>query len=188
MTPTSASTSSPPAYKLDDPTSVILATLLGSPVAGTALMALNDHRSGRPRRALLILAIGVAVTALGFAFGSLIPSWAGTAVGVGLAMATMNAAKSLQGAALRNHVEKGGRLGFHWAASAMGVAFLAIVIVVAASVLLLVQRSPSKATLGSHGQIFASVNNSACPVANVFLPNNGDLATFKKIPAQELFM
>jgi hypothetical protein len=38
---------SPPVYRLYDSTSVALATLLGSPVAGTRLMALNYRRLGK---------------------------------------------------------------------------------------------------------------------------------------------
>lgn len=160
MTSTSANSAPPPAYKLYDPASVIIATLFGSPAAGAALMAWNERRNGSTRRAVLIFAIGVAVTALAFAFGSLVPSWAGGAVAVGLAVATMSLAKSLQGAAIRQHLERGGRLHSRWTALGLATACLVIVYVAAVMASVIAQRPASNAALRANRPFIASLAGS----------------------------
>jgi hypothetical protein len=150
----SLSQSAPP-YRLYDSTSVTIATLLGSPVAGTGLIALNYRRLGKPGSAALAFATGVAVTALGIAVGSLIPSYASSAIAIGLLVATMNAAKSLQGTTIREHVQKGGKLGSRWAASGLGLACLVIVFG-AAVVFVLASQSASKIVIGSNDEVYFS--------------------------------
>jgi hypothetical protein len=59
LTPATAgaatSTAPAPSYRLFDATSVFIASLLGSPVAGVTLMALNYRRMGKAQTAILTL-------------------------------------------------------------------------------------------------------------------------------------
>ena len=60
-------------YKLFDSKSVGLASILGSPLAGSTLMALNYRRLGKTAEATATFAVGLAVTAVLLRFGYLIP-------------------------------------------------------------------------------------------------------------------
>ena len=66
--------------------------------------------------------------ALVIAFGSHVPPYATTGVAIGLLVATVNLAKTLQGAAVEQHVSRGGRLGSRWAVAGLGVILLAVIL------------------------------------------------------------
>ena len=117
----------PPSYKLFDSVSVLLATLLGSPVAGTVLMGVNYRRLGKVGLAAIAIAAGGAATALAIIFGNMIPPALSTVVAIGLLLTTKSCAQVLQGPALADHVSRGGKLGSRWAAAGIGVAFLAVI-------------------------------------------------------------
>jgi hypothetical protein len=115
-----------PAYRLFDAGSVFIAAILGSPVAGVALMSLNYRRLGEGKKALAAFIIGVVATALVCAIGYFLPSSGSVAVGVVLAAATRGAAQRWQGAAVAQHQARGGELSSRWAATGIGVVFLAV--------------------------------------------------------------
>jgi hypothetical protein len=119
-----------PSYRLFDPTSVLIAAILGSPVAGVALMALNWRRLGQGKKALAAFFLGVAATVLASALGYFLPSTGSIAIGVVIALATKGAAQYWQGAALAQHEARGGQLSSRWAATGIGLAFLAIFCVI----------------------------------------------------------
>lgn len=144
--------SAPPAYRLYDAKSITIATVLGSPVAGTGLMALNYRRLGRTRSAAMTLAIGVAATATGIALGSVLPSYASSAIAVGLLVATMNAAKALQGTTIDKHLRRGGRLSSRWAAAGVGIVCPAIAFGAPYS-FYLVTQSTKKIVVGSKDEV-----------------------------------
>ncbi len=123
-----AATQPIPGHTLFDSTSVAIATFLGSPLAGTGLMALNYRRMGKKNSAIAAFVIGLAVTGLAIAFANLIPPYLTTAVAIGLVVGTKNAAKTLQGAAVEEHVRKGGEMASRWAAAGLGLALLAILL------------------------------------------------------------
>ena len=125
--PGATDTLPPPIYKLFDSVSVLLATLLGSPVAGTILMAVNYRRLGKGGAAAAAIAAGVAATALAIIFGNMIPTALSTVVAIGLLLTTKSCAQVLQGPALAEHVSRGGKLGSRWVAAGIGVAFLAVI-------------------------------------------------------------
>ena len=60
---------STPAYTLFDADAVGLATIFGSPVAGSSLMALNYRQLGQTRKAVTTLLLGIAVTGLAILLG-----------------------------------------------------------------------------------------------------------------------
>ena len=62
-----------PPFKLFDSNSVGLATLIGGPVAGSLLMAINYRRLGFMGKAIAALVIGAIVTGLAIMIGWNIP-------------------------------------------------------------------------------------------------------------------
>lgn len=119
-----------PAYRLFDANSVLIAAILGSPVAGVALMALNWRRLGQGRKGLAAFLIGVVATVLASVVGYYVPSSGSLAIGIAIALGTKGAAQYFQGTALAEHVARGGQLGSRWAATGVGLAFLAVLAVV----------------------------------------------------------
>lgn len=144
-----------PPYKLYDTTSIGLATFFGSPIAGTALMALNFQRLGQTGKAKLTFAIGVAITVLVMSLGWLIPSYGTGTVAIVLVVATVNTARSLQGDAFYKHIVKGGPFASRWAASGIGIASAAAIVAVIAGIVL-VQDSASKVSMGAKNDIYFS--------------------------------
>jgi hypothetical protein len=57
----------------------------------------------------------------------MIPSYASTAIAIGLVIAMRNIASALQGSAIEQHVRQVGNLGSRWAASGLGLAVLAVI-------------------------------------------------------------
>src|SRR5277367_1108300 len=124
-----------PSYRLFDPNSVLIAAILGSPVAGVALMALNWRRLGQGKKGLAAFLIGIVATVLASLLGYYVPSSGSIAIGILIALGTKGAAQYFQGPALAEHEARGGQLSSRWAATGVGLAFLAlfsIVIVVGA--------------------------------------------------------
>jgi hypothetical protein len=145
-----------PNYTLFDSTSVAIATLLGSPVAGTGLMALNYQRLGKKNAAIATLAIGIAATGVAIAFGNRVPTYATTGIAVGLLVTTMNLAKTLQGPAWQQHVLRGGQLGSRWAAAGLGLILLAVIVGGAILVGYRLGGFGSKVVIGSKDEVFYS--------------------------------
>jgi hypothetical protein len=143
-----------PTYTLFDSVSVGIATLLGSPVAGTLVMAVNYRRLGKGSQGAVAVAMGVVVTVLAGLFGNLIPTFFSTAIGIGLILAVRSAAQTLQGPALAQHVSEGGKLGSRWAASGIGVAVLAVI--ASGVFLVLWGRQGPKVTIGTKDVVYYS--------------------------------
>jgi len=116
----------PPRYTLFDPGSVALATLFGLPVAGATLMLVNDARLGRARRGMLMLFAAIIVTGLAILAGWNIPNGGASIFGVLLLIAMIFIARKAQGAAVAEHVRRGGKLGSKWAAFGLGILYLVI--------------------------------------------------------------
>src|ERR1039458_5994204 len=117
-----------PAYTLFNADSVGMATFLGTPIAGSILMAVNYRRLGKGSQAAASLAIGLLVTALAILGGSLLPQAVSAGIAVGLFLAARAAAKGLQGMAVEQHVREGGKLGSKWMAAGLGLGLLAIIV------------------------------------------------------------
>ena len=145
-----------PSYTLFDSTSVAIATLLGSPIAGTGLMALNYQRLGKKNAAITALAIGIAATGVAIAFGNHVPTYATTGIAVGLLVTTMNLARSLQGATVKQHVLRGGQLGSRWAAAGLGLVLLVVILGGAILVGYQLGGFGSKVVIGTRDEVFYS--------------------------------
>ena len=153
--PSSPSPEPIPPYTLFDPTSVGIAAFLGTPIAGTALMALNYRRVGKPRQALWTFVIGVTVTLLVLAFGYLVPAAASTVIAVTLFVATYNAAKSMQATMINQHLEHGGQLASRWAAAGVGIGAMVLVLG-GVFVVVYAQLYSTKIVMGSNDTIYYS--------------------------------
>lgn len=147
-----------PAYTLFDSAAVTLATLLGSPVAGTILMGVNYRRLGKTALAVAAVAIGVAATILASLFGNKVPYTFSTIIAIGLLLMTRSCAQVLQGPAVAEHVSRGGKLGSRWAASGVGLAVLAVLASVIVVGVLGRQgmEENQKVTFGAHDVVYYS--------------------------------
>jgi hypothetical protein len=143
-----------PAYTLFDSGSVTLATLFGSAIGGTILMAVNYRRLGKGSNAAVALAIGLAVTGLAIVCGNLtsIPQGVSVGLAIGLVVAMRSSAQAIQGPIVQQHVRQGGKLGSRWAAFGIGVAGL-VAIMAGIFLVVLVQQvvstSNSQVTIGT---------------------------------------
>jgi hypothetical protein len=109
----------PPAYRLYDVGAVALAAFLGSPLAGTVLMASNYRKLGQGGNGFLALVLGAAAS-VGEIYIGLTSTKSPAIATLVLFAATWFAAKELQGHAVQTHVASGGQLFSKW--RAVGVA------------------------------------------------------------------
>jgi hypothetical protein len=123
-TPQSPALTYTPAYTLFDANSVSLATFFGTPVAGATLMAVNDRRLGVTARGVMILIAAILVTALDVFLGWNIPQGFSAPIAILLVFAMQRIALRLQGTAVKDHVQRGGRLASKWSAFGVAVVFL----------------------------------------------------------------
>lgn len=112
--------SNTPTYTLFDANGVAGATLFGTPVAGGSLMALNYRRLGQGFKAMITLIITFAVTTLAILIGWNLPRGASFPIGLALLFGMRWSAQHLQNSAVKEHVERGGRLGSNGAAFGLG--------------------------------------------------------------------
>jgi len=114
---------------LYSPRQILLASVLGGPLAGAVLMALNYRRLGRRAVACQAVLLGgtalVALLALGFVLRA---SATGTGLGVGAACGTSYIAERVQGTAYKEHIKRGGRRASSWRAAGVGLCSMAIVV------------------------------------------------------------
>jgi len=129
-----------PSNKLFGHWAVLWATLIGSPLAGGIVMAINYVRLGQRRAAfhaifwtaMFLVAVGVAITALKLpqppdAIVPLLPV---------LPVIVMDCvARGLQGEAVAEHIRRGGTLASAWWGVAIGIAVM-ICITIPVAVLL----------------------------------------------------
>jgi hypothetical protein len=119
----------PPPYKLFSVGAVTLATLIGSPLAGAVLMAINYRRLDRKRTANACVVWGIVGTAALFGLAFILPARIPTPIVAVVPIVVMNSiAKFLQGEDLQRHERRRGQRASLWAAAGIGVASLALVL------------------------------------------------------------
>jgi len=111
----------PPAYRLYDVGAVFLAAFLGSPLAGTVLIASNYRKLGQGGNGILALVLG-AVASAGLMLLGLKSTQSPAIASIVLFVCTGLAARELQGNAIKTHVAWGGQLFSKW--RAVGVAIV----------------------------------------------------------------
>jgi len=116
-----------PRYKLHLPGGATLATFLGSPVAGTLILALNYQKLGRSGAAVLSVIVGVLATILILALALMLPAKTPNALFIIPQIAVMAAlAKSLQGPAVERHKQLGGKIASMWVSAGIGLVGLVV--------------------------------------------------------------
>ncbi len=146
--------SNAPTYTLFDANAVAGATFLGTPVAGGSLMALNYSRLGQGLKAVIALFVTLAVTALAILIGWYLPHGTSFPIGLALLFAMRWGAQHLQGSAVKDHVQRGGRLASRGVAFGLGaVACVAIFLAVFIPVYYASDRS---VTIGAKDEVYYS--------------------------------
>jgi hypothetical protein len=122
-----------PSYKLYSVRSIVLATFLGSPLAGGIVMALNYRRLGLPAKAMhsaiwsAVATAALIAIAIGMPDDIKIPNMLFLIAQV---LAMFIVATKLQGANLSSHQFHGGRLASAWGAA--GIAILCSIVIMIA--------------------------------------------------------
>jgi|ERR1035438_5895668 hypothetical protein len=119
-----------PAYSLFDSRAVALATFLGSPLAGCALMGVNYNRLGNSGAAVRAVVAGVVSTGLLLYVSFSINSSLLNVLPLLLMFLMMRIAKGLQGDDVEQHVRQGGKLASRLSAAGIGIAAMAVVLLV----------------------------------------------------------
>lgn len=145
--------SAEPEYGLFSAWAVALATLFGTPAAGTALMAVNYQRLGKTGFALGTMLAGLAVSAAALVVGYELSGADAWTLAVGLWMMTWVVAVALQGRIVARHVRLGGRLVSGWLGMCVGLAFLGLIFL---AVFALASSGPvrNKVVIGTKDEVF----------------------------------
>ena len=125
------SDSTKPRYKLYAVRAVVLSTLIGTPLAGGALMALNYTEVGYPVRAVgpALLGLGITVSFIGFALSTSPDNpMLGIVYWFVLPPIMYVTARLLQGRFLAAHRAGGGEYESEWKAAGIAVVILAAVL------------------------------------------------------------
>ncbi len=150
MSSTSFATAAPK-YTLFDSNAVALATLFGTPAAGGSLMALNYRRLGQAPKGAMTLMVTIAVAALAILITWNLPRGVTTILGIGLLLGTQWSARLLQGQAVKDHTDRGGRLGSKGRAFGFGLAIFCAILI-CSLIGFRLTRDPS-ITIGTHDDI-----------------------------------
>lgn len=142
---------STPSYKLFDANAVTVATLFGTPAAGSALMALNYQRMGKAGKGVLAVVLGFAITGLVILFAWHLPQSVTAPIALALLFGTQWSARALQGSAVKVHVQHGGQLASKWGAFSLGIACLGALV----AIFYLANDKPS-ITIGTKDQVYYS--------------------------------
>jgi hypothetical protein len=144
-----AATANVPLYSSS---AVALATFLGTPAAGTLLMAVNYRRTGRTGSAVTAFSLGLLISAVAVGLGYVAPQNFTVSLGVALLALTRYLAEKLQGRLVAEHLSRGGKMGSRWVAAGIGVAFLCLIL--GAVVLPVYVHGNSKVMIGTKDEVF----------------------------------
>jgi hypothetical protein len=142
-----------PAYRLFDSNAVAIATLFGSPVMGSSLMAWNYSRLGKTGKAILTVLLATVVTGLVVLIGWNLKPGATSVMGLVMLIGMQRIALYLQGPAVAAHVQRGGALGSKWIAFWLGIAFLVLVFLVV-FVYVTVKTNHSSVVIGTKDHVY----------------------------------
>ncbi len=147
-----------PDFSLYDSRAVALATLFDTPVAGASLMALNYRRLGKTGMAIATLLAGLAVTSIVIALSWNLPRAAVSPIALVLLIAVRQIARISQGETVKEHAERGGRLGSKGLAFGFGLVFFTVIVAMVFAVASVLDQAAdgSKLTIGGKDEIFYS--------------------------------
>ena len=120
------SQSATPTVTLYDPVTVRFATLLGGPLAGSLVLAVNYKRLGKASLGILTFVLGIVFMALLIKLDINIPQGATIGVALALAFGAQALAVCLQGSNIDAHIQAGGKVGSRWFGAALGLAGLVL--------------------------------------------------------------
>jgi hypothetical protein len=133
---------SPLPVKLFSVAGVTVASVLGGPLGGSAVLAINYRRLNQPRMANLTLLWGVVATAVLMGIAFLLPEkFPSSVLPVASIFAMYHAATMLQGETYTRHVERGGESMSNWAAAGVGVLALCATLAVVFCVVLVLMAT-----------------------------------------------
>jgi len=109
--------------KLHSAAAVTLGTIIGSPLAGTFLLAQNYRAldNAKAARSCIIWGASTTLIIIGLSFFLKLPP---LIFPICYTIALYNLANSLQGPAYRQHIERGGRKASLWIAVGVGFAYM----------------------------------------------------------------
>lgn len=138
---------------LYSPGAVGLATFIGSPIAGTAVMAINYRRLGRSGSATKAVVWGLVATAALLALSFALSSHAtGLPLAIVPVVIMLQLARSLQGPTFDRHKAAGGPVASMWKAFGIGVVSLVAVLAICFSIAFAADLvSPSHKRLAAGG-------------------------------------
>jgi hypothetical protein len=136
-----------PPYLLFDYRAVAVATLLGGPLGGCTLMALNYRRLRDSGAAITSALAGIVITSLLVLLGYVVDARPAQALGLIALIGMSRIAKHLQGDDIAEHLRNCGRLASRWTAAGIGLACLALVALVVFAIVL-PGASKTKVTFG----------------------------------------
>lgn len=145
-----------PPYKLYSVRSIVLATVLGSPMAGGILMAFNYRRLCRPAAAVHAVVWTVAFTTAIIAISIILPGnlhIPNASFVVPPILAMCGLAKSLQGPAVAAHQRLGGALASAWGAAGIGVLAAALVLGALFGITLLEEPNEAKSVDAANNEL-----------------------------------
>jgi hypothetical protein len=144
-------------HPIYSPGRITLATLIGGPLGGSWLMALNYKRFAEPRNARMAIALGALGTAAAIALwltiggGAALWLWIAPVIAVGML------APLLQGIAYDRHIAVGGRRGSSWRAAGVGAVSLAVylAVILGSMAIQFVATMPNKVMFGGKNVFYA---------------------------------
>jgi len=154
-TPEQAHSGATPPYTLFDSSAVALATLFGTPAAGSSLMAINYRRLGQAGKGAIALALGLAITGLVMLFTWHLSQALTLPIALVLLFGMQRIAMALQGPAVREHVQRGGPLGSRWRAFGLGAVWFAVIFL-AVFLPVYVTGENSRVVIGSKDAVYYS--------------------------------
>ncbi len=144
-----------PPYKLYDRKSVVLATFLGSPLAGGWLMALNYRRLGDRRTFWTCLILSLVGTAALIAVGAILPDKTPSLPFAIAGIIAMAAIAKLQAPQIDEHTRlRGGQLASRWKAAGIGALFFVLIAVIILGVVILADPPLSKVAFGGGEEVY----------------------------------
>ncbi|MCC2669400.1 MAG: hypothetical protein K0Q72_1871 [Armatimonadetes bacterium] len=117
-------------YRLFDSGAVAIATFMGTPIAGSIVVALNYRRLGKRATAVKAVVCGVVATVLAMVIASLLPQGLSTGFGLALLFSTSYMANVFQGTAIAEHKRQGGKIASRWYAFLIGLGIMALMVCV----------------------------------------------------------
>ncbi len=184
-----------PTFTLHPVRGVVWAAFWGSFLAGGIVMAINYWRMGRKPQALIMLVTAAVVTVFTFAIIIVLPEDTNIpnfVFAVPQVIAAAAAANALQGAQIRNHSRKGGKVASAWPSVGIGILCILFLMTSLFGTLILLDSSYGTVITLGNDEIYYTgdaTEEDALKVAGILLEweyfgSNGATAQVKAVSGQ----